>query len=621
MLFLPLFSASINTILLLNNNQTPKAVFQFFALSSVTLSAICALVLLYFNLHGELVSTTLFTFLHVGNFIIPFALNADTLALQMALVITVVGWLIHLYADSYMVLEQGYTRFFIFFNLFMFFMLLLVLAANPFLLYIGWEGVGLCSFALIGFYIQKRSNIFAANKAFIANRVGDFALLCALLLLWKYTPGTDFSFSAILAHISTLSTTQSTLIAVLLFIAMTGKSAQIPLYVWLPDAMAGPTPVSALIHAATMVTAGVYLLARFFELYAMVPLVLQGIGYVAALSSLLAALIALRQNDIKKILAYSTMSQLGYMFMALSAQMPSYAMFHLYTHAFFKALLFMGAGAIIVAMHHEQDIRKLAISPKQMPLLYALMLIATLTISGMPPLSGFFSKDGIMLALFASHSYGIFAIALTTALLTALYMFRLFFMLFHQRTKSTLRPSTLSMGFYAPMIVLALFSIFNGWLNLPHIFGGHELFSSWLLFDEPKSYAMHLALSTEALLLFINISVALLGIWLAYQWYVKKVALSLPTRITSLIEQKFYIDELYTLLFITPLYQLSRWLDKNINTKFIDQSINGSAFLYAQAGAYFRLLFSGSTRFYLLIITASSSLMFVYIIFYLEYHA
>ena len=594
------------------NARIPQSFYTLTALLGPGISALFALIIAYHNFFDQTVlHTSLFQWLDIGDFTVALSLQADALTSAMLLFVAPVGFLIHIYAVGYMKNDDGYARFFAWFNLFMFFMLLLILADNPVVMFIGWEGVGLCSYALIGFYFKERENVRAGNKAFILNRIGDFGFLSALMLLFVAIGSHGFTFEAIESHLHEISSSQLILIAALLFVGAMGKSAQIPLYVWLPDAMAGPTPVSALIHAATMVTAGVYMVARFAPLYEITVDVGMFITYIGAFSALLAALIATRQNDIKKILAYSTMSQLGYMFMAAGLGGYSLAIFHVFSHAFFKALLFMGAGAVIIAMHHEQDITKMGGLKKRMPLLYAMMIIATLALSAVPPFAGFFSKDAIMAHLFASGSYAIFAIALATSGLTAFYMFRLIFYVFGGNASHNVAPVPRSMLW--PMAVLAIFSIIAGLFNLPPLFGGSERFSAWLGLNDIRP---HLAHTTEYMLIAVNLLVIAAAVTLAYLRY---GATNAPRRDVSestlarFIENRFYVDEIYIYLIVQPLQRLSALLDDKVSHDTIDRNIHRIATGYMKLGIRLKVFHNGNIRFYALYMMLGISLFFIYL--------
>ncbi|HIP18051.1 MAG TPA: NADH-quinone oxidoreductase subunit L, partial [Sulfurovum sp.] len=430
---LPFLSALLMALVYLNNTNVKRyAFFTAVGVGTPLVMTLLSFILAYQIMNGsDTIHGTLIQWIKIGDLDISIAFMADRLSVVMISFITFIGTLIHIYAAGYMKEEEGYGKFFAYFNLFMGSMLLLVLADSPIMMFVGWELVGLSSYLLIGFYHQDPDNIKAANKAFILNRVGDFGFIMAISLLFVALGSNGFTFEAIEANIDTVSPEILTLIGFLLFVGAMGKSAQIPLYVWLPDAMAGPTPVSALIHAATMVTAGVYMVARYSFLYVKVPEVGLFIASIGAVSALFAAIIASYQSDIKKILAYSTMSQLGYMFMAVGLGAYSAGIFHVFTHAFFKALLFMGAGAVIIALHHEQNIFKMGGLKKHLKLVYITMFIATLAISGIPPFAGFFSKDAILVTAFATEHYVLWGVGTLTAGLTAFYMFRMLFTVFH----------------------------------------------------------------------------------------------------------------------------------------------------------------------------------------------
>jgi len=616
-LLAPLCSAAVIAAVRLGmaQNSVPRAFYTVAALMGPGLSAVGALIVAVSSFaQGHVAHATLFTWLDVGHFTVRAALQADALGSAMLLFVAPVGFLIHCYAVGYMKGEPGYARFFAWFNLFMFFMLLLVLADNPVLMFVGWEGVGLCSYALIGFYFGDRENVRAGNKAFILNRIGDFGFLSALMLLFVAVGEQGFTFAAIESGLSAIPAAQLELIALLLFVGAMGKSAQIPLYVWLPDAMAGPTPVSALIHAATMVTAGVYMVARFSPLYGMTENVGTFIAAVGAAGALFAAVIATRQNDIKKILAYSTMSQLGYMFMAAGLGAYSLALFHVFTHAFFKALLFMGAGAVIVALHHEQDITKMGGLRKKLPLLYGMMLVATLALAAVPPFAGFFSKDAVMSHLFASGHYGIYAIALITSAMTAFYMFRLIFYVFHGDADHATMP--ISRWMSVPMLLLAVGSVMAGLFNLPPLFGGAEPFSAWLALD---AHRPHLAHGAEVMLITVNLLLIAAATLLAYRRYGAPGAARHDRSDTALarwIDNRFYVDELYAVLFVRPLQHLSLFLDAMLNHRVIDANIQRLARAYVQLGTALRTFHNGNIRLYALYMMGGITLMVAYL--YLE---
>ncbi len=548
-----------------------------------------------------------FQWIALGDFDIAVAFMADRLTAVMLFFITFIGTLIHIYAAGYMSDDEAYGKFFSFFNLFMGSMLLLVLADNPIIMFVGWELVGLSSYLLIGFYHQDAKNIKAANKAFMLNRVGDFGFIIALSVLFIALEGDAFTFESIKANIGFLDNSLIALVGMLLFVGAMGKSAQIPLYVWLPDAMAGPTPVSALIHAATMVTAGVYMVARFSFLYNEVPEVGEFIALIGAFSALFAALIASYQSDIKKILAYSTMSQLGYMFIAVGLGAYSSGIFHVFTHAFFKALLFMGAGAVIVALHHEQNIFKMGGLRKHLGLVYVTMFIATLAISGIPPFSGFFSKDAILAAAFASGNYGIWMMATLTAMLTAYYMFRMLFIVFFANGHEYSNIPVLSRMMTWPLVVLAVGSAFAGLLGVNEAYGGSNGFASFIALPDRSHQLSHLA---EYMLGFLNVLMALIGTGLAYKMFA--VSAKEPIGDTfwkSLVMHKFYIDELYDRLIVRTLRMLSVMSDKVIDNKGVDGILHLFVSGYKTAGLLFTRLQNGKVRYYALYILAGIAVM------------
>lgn len=553
-----------------------------------------------------------YLWLGVGEYKIFMGFLGDKLSLFMVLFITFVGWLIHLYATAYMHDDAGYGKFFFYFNLFLSSMLLLVLADGPLIMFIGWEGVGLCSYLLISFYFHDNSNVVAGNKAFIVNRVGDLGFLVGLAILFFYCADAGFSYEQIALKVASLPVWMLQIVGIALFIGAMGKSAQIPLYVWLPDAMAGPTPVSALIHAATMVTAGVYMVARFAFLYELIPNVGVFIAYIGALSALFAAVIATKQSDIKKILAYSTMSQLGYMFIAVGLGAYSSALFHVFTHAFFKALLFMGAGAVIIALHHEQNIFKMGNMRRVTPVVYVTMLIATLAISGIPPFAGFFSKDEILLVAFGSGEYLIWGIALCSAVLTAYYMFRLFFVVFEAKNALHVNhPHDVSWVMKAPLVVLAVGALVVGFLGLPSLLGGSHLIGSWL--SEWGTRALHVSHETEWFLLGLNVAVSLLGIGIAYRTFYA-YDLSKHTEASGIVYNKFYVDELYDLLFVRSIKKLSEWIAVGLDMNVVDRVVMGLSHGFIKLGHVVALVQNANVRFYALIMMLGISVASCYLI-------
>jgi NADH-quinone oxidoreductase subunit L len=561
----------------------------------------------------------------VTGFQVNFAFTVDHLTLIMLGVITGVGFLIHLYSISYMAHEEGYWRFFAYLNLFMFFMLVLVLSSSFLLLFVGWEGVGLASYLLIGFYFTKDSASNAGKKAFVVNRIGDFGFLLAMFLLVAHFGSLDFNtvFSA-----STRIPAPLTAICLLLVVGAAGKSAQIPLYVWLPDAMEGPTPVSALIHAATMVTAGIYMVARCHVLFNASPAALTVVACIGAATALMAATIGLVQHDIKRVLAYSTVSQLGYMFLACGVGAYSAGIFHLMTHAFFKALLFLAAGSVIHAMGGEQDMRKMGGLRKRIPITFWTMSAGVLAIAGVYPLSGFFSKDEI---LFQTFSHGgilyifLWLVGLLTAGLTSFYMFRLWFKTFFgpprfdehhighgDHGSHGVHESPLVMT--VPLMILALLAFIGGWVGIPAALGGHNEFEHFLapVFNTVTASDVYVGEAQvhhtmELLLAVISLCVAALGFVFAYRLYFKnpgsaaKLATSSPAarRAYSLLDHKYWVDEIYGTLIITPLLMVSRiLLNGLIDGGLIQGAGTGLAGTGWGLGSIVRRIQSGNIRSY-----------------------
>ena len=562
------------------------------------------------NSEGIIYKQQIFTWLNIDKLNIEMALLGDNLSIFMSMFVTFVGWLIHIYAIGYMKGDNGFGKFFAYFNLFLASMLILVLADNPIILFIGWEGVGVCSYLLIKFYYGSAANVMAANKAFIVNRIGDFGFLLGVVTLFFALGEVDLSFGSIEANISNASNELLILSGFLLFVGAMGKSAQIPLYVWLPDAMAGPTPISALIHAATMVTAGVYMVARFHFLYSGIEEIGIFIAYIGAFSALFAAIIATRQTDIKKILAYSTMSQLGYMFIAVGLGFYSSGLFHVFTHAFFKAMLFMGAGGVIIALHHEQNIFKIAQHRANLPIIGATFLVGVIAISGIPPFSGFFSKDAILAAAFQEGQYLIWAIAMFTAFLTAFYMFRMYFIVFVAPTKHTVSYTYTSKTITIPLLILAIGAIAAGFLNLPAIFGGNHFVDTWL--GQLHSKHIHMSHTTEFVLMALSIIVAATGIMAAYSKYAK-FDVTKPELETGLIGKKFYIDELYDTIFVQPLKAISTVIDKVIDDKIIDAFIMNSSTGFVNIGKKVAMIQNANVRFYAAFMLIGMMCVFIYL--------
>jgi len=618
---LPFFSALIMAVVYLADTNKKRYLFYTF----IGVGTPVLMTLLSFMVGAELlggsatIHQTLYQWISIGEFNIEVAFMADRLSVVMITFITFIGTLIHIYAAGYMKEDEGYGKFFAYFNLFMGSMLLLVLADNPIMMFVGWELVGLSSYLLIGFYNKESANITAANKAFILNRVGDFGFIMGVSLLFIALEGTGFTFDSIKANISMIDTPMLSLIGLLLFVGAMGKSAQIPLYVWLPDAMAGPTPVSALIHAATMVTAGVYMVARYSFLYEQIPDIGIFIATIGAASALFAAIIASYQSDIKKILAYSTMSQLGYMFIAVGLGAYSSGIFHVFTHAFFKALLFMGAGAVIIALHHEQNIFKMGGLKKELKLVYITMFIATLAISGIPPFAGFFSKDAILVTAFASEHYLIWGVGSFTAMLTAFYMFRMLFTVFHSQNKesaqkkesATLHPLPKSMT--TPLVILAFGSATVGFLGVNEAYGGNSWLNTFLALPDSANHVSH---ATEYMLGALNVILGLLGMGLAYKLFANNAKEAQPdTLFRSLAIHKFYIDEIYAFFIVKPLLLISNLIAKVIDPKIFDGFINLNVWGYTKSAVLFAKLQNGKVRYYALYILVGVSAMSCYLIF------
>ncbi|MCX6230552.1 MAG: NADH-quinone oxidoreductase subunit L [Bacteroidetes bacterium] len=578
-------------------------------------------VILYFILKSsdkQAATVTLFDWISIGNMKIPFAFLIDHLSLTMMMIITGVGTLIHIYSIGYMRGDERVNSFFSQMNLFTFSMLLLVMGANYLILFIGWEGVGLCSYLLIGFWFKNPVYNYAARKAFVMNRIGDLGFILGIILI--FFTFKSLSFSEVFSQAAALQIGMPviTLITILLLVGAVGKSAQIPLFTWLPDAMAGPTPVSALIHAATMVTAGIYMIARSGILYNLAPITLQIIIILGLSTAILAAIIGLKQNDIKKVLAYSTVSQLGYMFLALGLGAYSTAVFHVTTHAFFKALLFLGAGSIIHAMGGEQDIRKMGGLRKKMPLTYITFLAATLAISGLPPFSGFFSKDMILNKAF-EHNILLYIIALFGALLTCFYMFRLLYLVFYGKQRiATVRPHESPKVMTYPLIILAILSVFGGFLNIPALFNGNSNFLNYLQTAVSVKITEEISHTTEIILIFISLIFLSLVILFAYRIYVKKSTLpeedgASMSVITRIIYRKFYIDEIYCTIIEKPYALLSGFFYNTIESAILNPIIDGIGNTTYWLGNMTRKLQKGNISFYLFAMVAGI-LLFIFFI-------
>jgi len=654
---LPLIGATVIGLL---NRRLPRAVVGVLASATVGVSFLLAIqvfrTLVALPAEARFLSDTVFRWIGFGPLSIDVGFAVDPLGAVMALVVTGVSFLIHIYSIGYMAHDEGVQRFFAYLNLFVFFMLTLVLGENLVLLFVGWEGVGLCSYFLISFWFSEEANAIAGKKAFVVNRVGDFGFLLGILLLGATllphlsTHEGLFSFRTLAAHQELLAPV-ATALGLLFFFGATGKSAQIPLYIWLPDAMAGPTPVSALIHAATMVTAGVYMIARLNFLYVLSPTAMAVVAAVGALTALMAATIALAQNDIKKVLAYSTVSQLGYMMLACGVGAFAAGIFHLMTHAFFKALLFLGSGSVIHAMSNEQDMRKMGGLAGKLPVTFWTFLAGTFAIGGVFPLAGFFSKDEILWKAFRDGSPLLWGVGFAAAGLTAFYMMRLVVLTFAGKNRASEEvrhhihesPATMTV----PLVVLAVLSVVGGWIGWPHFLGGSNRFEAWL---EPVFHAPVPALVAEATghgepaeleaapaapdhagetaahglaahdaaahesgetamewtLMLASVGIALLGLGLGWWVYARRIAVADAARgmaggfFHRLFSNKYWVDELYAAVFLKPGYALSRtvlwqWIDRRVIDGLL---VNGSAAMVALTGGLLRLLQNGMLRSY-----------------------
>jgi NADH-quinone oxidoreductase subunit L len=557
----------------------------------------------------------LFSWINSGSLKIPFEFLIDPLSTVFLLIITGIGFLIHIYSIGYMHDDEGFSRFFTYLNLFVFFMLLLVLGNNYLIMFVGWEGVGLCSYLLIGFWFKNTAFNNAARKAFVMNRIGDLGFLLGIILI--FISFGSISFNEIFQRAGTVDTAVITSIALLLFIGAMGKSAQIPLYTWLPDAMAGPTPVSALIHAATMVTAGIYMVVRSNVFYSISEVASETVAIVGVVTALFAATIGLFQNDIKKILAYSTVSQLGLMFLGLGVGAYSSAVFHVTTHAFFKALLFLGAGSVIHAMGGEQDIRKMGGLSGKIKITFITMLLGTIAISGIPPFSGFFSKDEILAHTY-EHSKILWLLGMIASMLTAFYMFRLLFLTFFGKFRGTheqehhLHESPASMTF--PLIILAILSVLGGLLGLPEFWH----LPNWMANNlEPIIIRKNPSLlphDTEWMLMGLAVLGAVVMIWFTFQLFIKNKVLPAENEAQlkpwqRLIYNKYYVDEFYDALIRKPLDFLSNVFYKFLDLQVIDGLVNAVSAAVKGIGSSVRYFQTGNIGFYVMSMTMGAVLI------------
>ncbi len=605
---------------------------------SFALSLMAFFELMGHDAHHRVIEVEYFSWLAAGKLEIPFGILLDQLSAVMILVVTGVSFLIHIYSIGYMHGDKSVSRYFSYLNLFVFFMLLLVLGNSYPIMFIGWEGVGLCSYLLIGFWFTDDQKATAGKKAFIVNRIGDFGFLIGMFLIFAHFGTLTFSGVANHEMFNAIPTFIFTWITITMFIGATGKSAQIPLYVWLPDAMAGPTPVSALIHAATMVTAGVYMVARNSFLYAMAPVSMSIVAYVGVITALFAATIALTQNDIKKVLAYSTVSQLGYMFVGVGVGAYAAGISHLVTHAFFKALLFLGSGSVIHAVQHAhdhdgykgdpQDIRYMGGLRKKMPTTYWTFLVACLAIAGIPGFSGFFSKDEIIWKAFANGYAPVGVIAMVAAALTAFYMFRLLYMTFHGEWRGRKKqedhlhesPAVMTM----PLAILGVLSIIGGWIMIPKILGGGMQFEHWLhpVFEFAHEQMLehgHPSHAAEYLAMGVSVLLAIGGILLARAWYIKNP--DIPKRLANrtkaaynLLLNKYYVDEIYDFAIVQTILGIGDGLWRYFDVIVVDGIVNGVAKVTDWIGSGVRRVQTGLIANYALMMAAGIVLVIGYIL-------
>jgi len=627
---IPLFPAIGFAINLFLGRRMSKNAVGFIACAAIGLSFLLSLLvfsaLLKLPAAGRSVDEIIYPWILSGEFQANIGFLVDPLSVVMMVVVSGVSFIIHVYSVGYMHDDPDIARYFTYLNLFVFFMLLLVAANNFLLLFVGWEGVGLCSYFLIGFWYEKKSASDAGKKAFIVNRIGDFGFLLAIFLIFVTFGTTDFTkvFAAAPGKLEA-GGTLVTLITLLLFMGATGKSAQIPLFTWLPDAMEGPTPVSALIHAATMVTAGVYMVARCNALFILAPASLLVVAVIGAATAIFAASIGLAQNDIKRVLAYSTISQLGYMFLACGVGAFTAGIFHLMTHAFFKALLFLGAGSVMHAMAGELDMRKMGALKPHMPRTYWTFLIATLAIAGIFPFAGFFSKDEILWKALTQGGLVFWLIGAVAAFMTATYMFRAVFMTFHGSSRVDphvahhLHESPGMMT--VPLMILAFLSVVGGFIGFPLVEGWNK-FSEFLapvFVQGAPAEAAHHAVSFEVAMMLVSMAIAGLGILLAYKMYIKDPRL--PDQMAqrypvpySLIAHKYWVDEIYDWVFVGPLIRFSVFLWKIIDDVLVDGAVNGVAAVARGGSEVFKRLQTGNIQGYALSILVGVVLMVGYLL-------
>jgi NADH-quinone oxidoreductase subunit L len=604
--------------------KTISAAIAIIAAASTFVFTVAAIKELLSHPEGIILKQTLWSWIHAGDLNIQLGFQFDQLTAVMLSFITFVATLIHIYSVGYMHDDEGFTKFFTYLNLFLFSMILLVLGESMTVLFVGWEGVGLCSYLLISFWYTDPEKAEAGKKAFITNRIGDAGFLISMFVVFG-TVGT-LSFTEIQSRAEYFTIGMATVACIAMLVGASGKSAQIPLYVWLPDAMAGPTPVSALIHAATMVTAGVYLVARMHFLFAMSPVASTVVAITGALTALFAATIAVAQYDIKKVLAYSTVSQLGYMFLGVGVGAYNAGIFHVMTHAFFKACLFLGAGSVIHALHHEQDIRHMGGLLKKIPVTAITFLIAWLAIAGIPPFAGFFSKDEILWKTIATENhifpwlpYVLFASGVFTAMLTAFYMTRLVVLTFFGSYRGHAHHISEHAIMTAPLVVLAVLSTAGGFVGVPHALGGHNWFEHFLMpvvgVSMPEAH--NISHSAELPLMALSVGVALVGILAAFYAFLWNPALgdriaAAAAGLKKLLENKWYIDEIYEALILGPVRKIADWVSfKFVDFMVIDGFVNGlGPFAYA-VGNQMKLLQNGKVRMYLAWIFAGVTFLLI----------
>ena len=619
---LPLLGFLINGLF---RKQVSKTMAGIIGSGTVFGSFVISLLVFFSVKEGNTHVAHYFDFINIAALKIGFDFQIDQLTSVFLLIITGVGFLIHVYSTAYMHDEEpkDFAKYFAYLNLFVFSMLLLVMGANYVIMFMGWEGVGLCSYLLIGFWFKNTNYNIAAKKAFVMNRIGDLGFLLAVFWLISKVGSVDFHhvFDVVAnAKTNPLTTFDITGITLLLFVGAMGKSAQIPLYTWLPDAMAGPTPVSALIHAATMVTAGIYMIARSNILYTMAPVSQCVVAIIGLATAILAATIALKQNDIKKVLAYSTVSQLGYMFLGLGVGAYTGAVFHVMTHAFFKALLFLGAGSVIHAMSGEQDIRNMGGLKKYMSVTHITFLLACLAIAGMPPFSGFFSKDEILAGAF-NRSPLLWGVGVAGAVMTAFYMFRLYAMTFLGKFRGTTEqehhlhesPKAITI----PLIILAILSVIGGWIGIPEIFmhGGHRL-EEFLapVFAQSNAITEKHALShtTEYVLMGTSVVLALIALLYAWNKFSKyQKSDKEETGLGKVLENKWYVDELYDSIIVKPVLSVAKYLSNVFEKKGIDGFVNGVGKAVNYGSRQIRLLQSGQVGAYILMMVLGILVFFI----------